>query len=86
MITLFILESVNDRYLPIVYAISLERQIEVERLAKTITIENIDNAADEFEKMLDKNNIKYEWIGRIFHIEDRQKDWIDDKIPRVIVG
>lgn len=86
MITLFVLESVNDDFDPVVYAIPLEKQLDVENIAKGIV--NVDDPESVFEDKLTNNDIEYEWIGIITtkSYDKRQVDWIDDKIPRVIVG
>lgn len=86
MITLFVLESVNDDFYPVVYAIPLEKQLEVENIAKGIG--NVDDPESVFEDELTDNDIEYEWIGFINtkSYEERQVDWIDDKIPRELVG
>ena len=87
IMTLFVLDSVDNKDDPIVYLIQLNKQLEVENLAKTlVTSENFYEVECNFEKLLKENNIKYEWIGKICEAFNRQKDWIDDKISRVIVG
>ena len=84
-VTLFVLDSINDRNKPIIYVIPLDKQLEVEKLAKSIITENFDDAEYEFERLLRGNDIDFEWMGGIDSAINRQKDWIDDKIPRVIV-
>lgn len=84
VITLFVLDPADNKYLPVIYAIPLNKQLKVERLARTIT--EIDNFTNEFENLLKQNNIEYEYLDIICASRNRQKDWIDDKIPRVIVG
>ena len=87
IMTFFVLDSVNDKTAPVVFFIPLNKQLEVENLAKTLVAsENFYEVECNFEKVLRENNIKYEWIGKICDVVNRQKDWIDDKIPRVIVG
>lgn len=87
IMTFFVLDSVNDKYAPVVFFIPLNKQLEVEDLAKTLVAsEDFYKVECNFEKLLKKNNIKYEWIGEICDVVNRQKDWIDDKISRVIVG
>ena len=87
IMTFFVLDSVNDETAPVVFFIPLNKQLEVENLAKTLVAsENFYEVECNFEKVLRENNIKYEWIGKICDVVNRQKDWIDDKIPRVIVG
>lgn len=87
IMTFFVLDSVNDKTAPVVFFIPLNKQLEVENLAKTLVAsENFYEVECNFEKLLRENNIKYEWIGKICDVVNRQKDWIDDKISRVIVG
>lgn len=86
MITLFVLDSVNDGDMPIVYVIPLEKQLEVEKLAKSIATDDFHEAEDKFEELLSQNGIDYEWLDRIYSVTNRHVDWIDDKVPRVIVG
>lgn len=87
IMTFFVLDSVNDKTAPVVFFIPLNKQLEVENLAKTLVAsENFYEVECNFEKVLKENNIEYEWIGKICDVVNRQKDWIDDKIPRVIVG
>lgn len=87
IMTFFVLDSVNDKTAPVVFFIPLNKQLEVENLAKTLVAsEDFYEVECNFEKVLKENNIKYEWIGKICDVVNRQKDWIDDKIPRVIVG
>lgn len=85
VMTLFVLDSVKDA--PVVFFIPLNKQLEVEKLARTLVAsEDFYEVECNFQKVLKENNIEYEWIGKICNIYNRQKDWIDDKIPRVIVG
>ena len=85
--TFFVVDSIHDKDAPIAYLIPLNKQLEVENLAKTLVAsEDFYKVECNFEKVLKENNIKYEWIGKICDEYNRQKDWIDDKIPRVIVG
>lgn len=87
IMTFFVLDSVNDKDAPVVFFIPLNKQLEVENLAKTLVAsEDFYKVECNFEKILKENNIEYEWIGKICDVVNRQKDWIDDKIPRVIVG
>lgn len=87
IMTFFVLDSVNDKDAPVVFFIPLNKQVEVENLAKTLVAsEDFYEVECNFEKVLKENNIEYEWIGKICEVVYRQKDWIDDKIARVIVG
>lgn len=87
IMTFFVLDSVNDNDAPVVFFIPLNKQLEVENLAKTLVVsEDFYQIECSFEKLLKENNIKYEWIGKICDVVNRQKDWIDDNISRVIVG
>lgn len=87
IMTFFVLDSVNDKTAPVVFFIPLNKQLEVENLAKTLVAsEDFYKVECNFEKVLKENNIEYEWIGKIHDVVNRQKDWIDDKISRVIVG
>lgn len=87
IMTFFVLDSVNDKDAPVVFFIPLNKQLEVENLAKTLVAsEDFYEVECNFEKVLKENNIEYEWIGTICNTYNRQKDWIDDKLPRVIVG
>ncbi|WP_270425408.1 hypothetical protein [Blautia intestinalis] len=87
IMTFFVLDSVNDKTAPVVFFIPLNKQLEVENLAKTLVAsEDFYEVECNFEKVLKENNIEYEWIGKICDVVNRQKDWIDDKISRVIVG
>ena len=85
LLTLIILDNIDCDEPASVFMIPLIKQIEVEKLAKTIHATSTDKIEDEFEDLLRENRIKYEWIGRICDA-NREKDWIDDKISRVIVG
>lgn len=86
IMTFFVLDSVNDETAPVVFFIPLNKQLEVENLAKTLVAsENFYEVECNFEKVLKEKNIEYEWIGTICNTYNRQKDWIDDKISRVIV-
>lgn len=87
VMTLFVLDSIDDKDAPVVFFIPLNKQFEVEKLTKTLVAsEDFYEVECNFEKVLKENNIEYEWIGKICNIYNRQKDWIDDKIARVIVG
>lgn len=87
IMTFFVLDSVNDNDAPVVFFIPLNKQLEVENLAKTLVVsEDFYQIECSFEKLLKENNIKYEWVGKICDVVNRQKDWIDDNISRVIVG
>lgn len=87
IMTFFVLDSVNDKTAPVVFFIPLNKQLEVENLAKTLVAsEDFYEVECNFEKVLKENNIEYKWIGTICDVVNRQKDWIDDKIARVIVG
>ena len=85
LLTLIILDNIDCDEPASVFMIPLIKQIEVEKLAKTIHATSTDKIEDEFEDLLRENRIKHEWIGRIYDA-NREKDWIDDKISRVIVG
>ena len=87
VMTFFVVDSIHDKDTPIAYLIPLNKQLEVENLAKTLVVsEDFYEVECNFEKILKENNIKYEWIGKICDVVNRHVDWIDDKIPRVIVG
>lgn len=87
IMTFFVLDSVNDKEAPVVFFIPLNKQLEVENLAKTLVVsEDFYQIECSFEKLLKENNIKYEWIGKICDVVNRHVDWIDDNISRVIVG
>lgn len=92
MITLFILEQLEDYKKPIVYAIPLEKQIEVEKIAYEVAVKweklyyrksSVVDPSELFENLLDENEIQYEYIGRIKY--GQQVDWIDEKISRVLI-
>ena len=83
VLTVFILDHVDDEVRPILYMIPLNKQLEVEKLAKSLK-EN--EYGPQFEDLLVDNHIKYEWMGSIHSARNRQEDWIDEKIARVIVG
>lgn len=85
LFTLIILDNIDCDEPASVFMIPLIKQIEVEKLAKTIHATSTDKIEDEFEDLLRENRIKHEWIGRIYDA-NRETDWIDDKISRVIVG
>lgn len=85
LLTLIILDNIDCDEPASVFMIPLIKQIEVEKLAKTIHATSTDKIEDEFENLLRENRIKHEWIGHIYDA-NREKDWIDDKIARVIVG
>lgn len=85
LLTLIILDNIDCDEPASVFMIPLIKQIEVEKLAKTIHATSTDKIEDEFEDLLRENRIKHEWIGRIYDA-NRETDWIDDKISRVIVG
>lgn len=82
-ITFFVLDHVDDEVKPIVYVIPLNKQLEVEKLAKSL---KVNEYGPQFEDLLTDNHIKYEWMGSIYSARGRQENWIDDKIARVIVG
>lgn len=82
-ITFFVLDHVDDEVRPIVYVIPLNKQLEVEKLAKSL---KVNEYGPQFEDLLTDNHIKYEWMGSIYSAIGRQENWIDDKIARVIVG
>ena len=82
-ITFFVLDHVDDEVKPIVYVIPLNKQLEVEKLAKSL---KVNEHGPQFEDLLTDNHIKYEWMGSIYSARGRQENWIDDKIARVIVG
>lgn len=83
VLTVFILDNVNNEVKPILYMIPLNKQDEVEMIAMSLKANEYDS---EFEDLLTNNHIKYEWIGSIYSARGRQKDWIDNNIARVIVG
>ena len=83
VLTVFILDHVDDEVKPILYMIPLDKQLEVERLARSLDVNEYE---DEFESLLAENNIDYEYMDEIYSVTNRQKDWIDEKIARVIVG
>lgn len=85
LLTLIILDNIDCDEPASVFMIPLIKQIEVEKLAKTIHATSTDKIEDEFEDLLRENRIKHEWIGRIYDA-NRETDWIDDNISRVIVG
>lgn len=85
LFTLIILDNIDCDEPASVFMIPLIKQIEVEKFAKTIHATSTDKIEDEFEDLLRENSIEYEWIGHICDA-NREKDWIDDKISRVIVG
>lgn len=82
-ITFFVLDHVDDEVKPIVYVIPLNKQLEVEKLAKSL---KVNEYWPQFEDLLTDNHIKYEWMGSIYSARGRQENWIDDNIARVIVG
>lgn len=82
-ITFFVLDHVDNEVKPILYMIPLNKQLEVEKLARSLKVNEYDS---EFEDLLIDNHIKYEWMGSIYSAKNRQENWIDDKIARVIVG
>lgn len=88
MTTLFVLEDVNGIFAPDVYAIPLDKQIEVENIAKGIT--NVNDPEEVFQQKLDEKGIEYEWVGMICNNfiknEKKQTNWINDKISRVVAG
>ena len=100
--TLFVLEydgayDCCDDYEPngithSVYLIPLEKQKEVEHFANKahdafhFNVECYWCIDDWFEHYLDKNGIKFQFIGQIdILFEDRQVNCLADYIPRVIV-
>lgn len=83
VLTVFVLDHVDDEVKPILYMIPLNKQLEVKKLAMLLKVNEYN---EEFENLLTKNHIKYEWMGSIHSAKYRQEDWIDDKIARVIVG
>lgn len=83
VLTVFILDHVDDEEKPILYMIPLNKQLEVEKLARSL---KVNEYGPQFEDLLTDNHIKYEWMGSIYNARGRQKNWIDDKIARVIVG
>lgn len=62
---------------PIVYVIPLNKQLEVEKLAKSL---KVNEYWPQFEDLLTDNHIKYEWMGSIYSARGRQENWIDDKM------
>ena len=83
VLTVFILDHIDDEVKPILYMIPLDKQLEVEKIARSL---NANEYGPQFEDLLTDNHIKYEWMGSIYSTRDRQENWIDDKIARVIVG
>lgn len=83
VLTVFVLDHVDNEVKPILYMIPSNKQLEVEKLAMLLKVNEYN---EEFENLLTKNHIKYEWMGSIHSAKYRQEDWIDDKIARVIVG
>ena len=83
VLTVFILDHVDDEAKPILYMIPLNKQLEVEKLARSLKVNEYDS---EFEDLLTDSHIKYEWMGSIYSAKNRQENWIDDNIARVIVG
>lgn len=82
-ITFFVLDHVDNEVKPILFVIPLNKQLEVEKLAKSL---KVNEYGPQFEDLLTDNHIKYEWMGSIYSARGRQENWIDDKIARVIVG
>lgn len=82
-ITFFVLDHVDNEVKPILFVIPLNKQLEVEKLAKSL---KVNEYGPQFEDLLTDNHIKYEWMGGIYSARGRQENWIDDKIARVIVG
>lgn len=83
VLTVFILDNVNNEVKPILYMIPLNKQDEVEMIAMSLKANEYDS---EFEDLLYNNHIKFEWIGSIYSARGRQENWINEKIARVIVG
>lgn len=87
MITLFVLDPVEDDILPRVYSIPFDKQIEVERCASECS--KLDQSLEEkiisFEYMLTRKGIGYGKIGTMFCAGARNVDWIDDNIPRAVI-
>ncbi len=83
VLTVFVLDHVDNEVKPILYMIPLNKQLEVEKLAMLLKVNEYN---EEFENLLTKNHIKFEWMGSIHSAKYRQEDWIDDNIARVIVG
>lgn len=82
-ITFFVLDHVDNEVKPILFVIPLNKQLEVEKLAKSL---KVNEYGPQFEDLLTDNHIKYEWMGSIYSAKNRQENWIDDNIARVIVG
>lgn len=77
---------------PAVYQIPLEKQKEVEKLAKKASMEFntsddvCEPICDIFDGLLEENNIKYHCIGNLkIKFGDRQENYLDECIPRQIV-
>lgn len=77
---------------PEVYQIPLDRQLEVEKLAKRASVEfnTCDDVCepicDVFEDLLKESDIKYHCVGNLkVKFGDRQEDYLDECIPRQIV-
>ena len=83
VLTVFILDHIDDEVKPILYMIPLDKQLEVEKIARSL---KVNEYGPQFEDLLTDNHIKYEWMGSIYSAKGRQENWIDDKITRVIVG
>lgn len=88
MITLFVLDPVEDYINPQVYIISLEKQIEVEHLAVEASAlckgRYFPVRQMKFEQLLAIHEIKYVRVGGI-PCNERNVDWIDDNIPREVI-
>ena len=79
---------------PSVYAIDINRQLDVEKLAKkshdlfhgqVYKYEN-QTIGDIFEELLRENKIDWLYVGRLeITFKDRQVDYLADYIPKVVV-
>ena len=87
MITLFVLDPVEDECLPRVYSIPLDKQAEVTQCAFECSQLNLipGDKILRFEAMLSEKGIGYGKIGTMFCAGARNVDWIDDNIPREII-
>lgn len=77
---------------PEVYQIPLDRQIDVENLAKKaariiINSPNVfESIGDAFKWLLVEHGIKYHYVGNLkIRFGERQRDYLADYIPKEIV-
>ena len=101
MWTLFVLDfdgtynTVHDEEYgekPEVYQIPLDRQLEVENLAREATrrfylcTDVCEPIGDILKGLLEEHNIKYHYVGELkIRFGERQVDYLADYIPREIV-